>query len=107
MEANSRLAPILDILPAIPADIHVLKGRKTPREYRRLMLEPLPESDLLMLDEKGKKDPANEKSVRNPIAGWEMFFTDREEYKKQEDLLKELNPRRGFLTSYPLKKQRK
>lgn len=94
VEANSRLSPILDVLPVVPADRHVLGGRPIPRTPRRLYLNPIPGSDLLKLDEEVQNDP---------VAGWERFFTDRPKYVPQADLARELFPRRGFMRCYPVK----
>ena len=94
VEANSRLSPILDVLPVVPADRHVLGGRPIPRTPRRLYLHPIPGSDLLKLDEEVPNDP---------VAGWERFFTDRPKYLPQADLARELFPHRGFMRCYPVK----
>jgi hypothetical protein len=94
VEANSRLSPILDILPVVPADSHVLRGRPIPRTPRRLYLHPIPGSDLLKLDEEVANDP---------VAGWERFFTDRPKYAPVTDLSRELFPHRGFMRCYPVK----
>ena len=93
VEPNSRLSPLLDVLPVVPEDIIVIRGKGTPRTPRRLYLKPLDGSDLLRLEEAGD----------DPIAGWEKFFTDREKYASNADLKVELYPRRGFYSTYPLK----
>ena len=94
VEANSRLSPILNILPVVPEDIIAIRARPTPRVARRLYLYPMPGSELLKLEEGGADDP---------VAGWEKFFTDREKYTPSQDLKVELFPRRGFFSTYPVK----
>lgn len=93
VEPNSRLSPILNILPVLPEDSIVIRTQGTPRTPRRLYLDPIPGSDLLKLEE----------TPDNPIAGWERFFTDREKYARNPDLKIELFPRRGFFSTYPVK----
>ena len=93
VEPNSRLSPLLDVLPVVPEDIIVVRGRGTPRTPRRLNLKPIDGSDLLRLTETGT----------DPVGGWEEFFTDREKYAPSADLKVELFPRRGFYSTYPLK----
>jgi len=93
VEANSRLSPVLEILPVLPEDIIVIRARGTPRTPRRLDLKPPEESDVLkLIDTPG-----------DPKAGWEKFFTDREKYAAHPDLKVELFPRRGFFSAYPVK----
>ncbi len=94
-EADSRLSPILNVLPVIPEDIIVLQARPIPRTPRRLYLKPTPDSDVLNLEEGPPGD--------NPTAGWEKFFTNRERYAPDADVRKELNPARGFYSAYPVK----
>jgi hypothetical protein len=93
VEANSRLSPVLEILPVVPEDIIVIRARGTPRTPRRLYLTPPEGSDVLKLADSGD----------NPVAGWEKFFTDREKYVATADLKTELFPRRGFFSAYPVK----
>ncbi|MBX9623292.1 MAG: hypothetical protein K2X82_05720 [Gemmataceae bacterium] len=93
VEADSRLSPLLNILPVIPDDSIVIRARGTPRVPRRLYLRPIEGSDLLKLEESGD----------DPVGGWEKFFTDREKYAPSPDLRVELFPRRGFYQTYPLK----
>jgi hypothetical protein len=95
------LVPLLDILPVLPADIIARNIRPTPKTPRRLYLHPekIIGSDLLKLDDKVQDDP---------VAGWERFFTDRDRYARQTDFdpdgtPKELLPRRGFFSAYPVK----
>ncbi|QDU19506.1 hypothetical protein [Urbifossiella limnaea] len=93
VEPNSRLSPVLEVLPVVPEDIIVIRARGTPRTPRRLDLKPPEESDVLkLLDTPG-----------DPKAGWEKFFTDREKYVASPDLKVELYPRRGFFSAYPVK----
>ncbi len=94
---NAYLAAILDILPVIPDDIAVMKGRATPKNYRRLYLTPPVGSDLLRLDDAKKDDP---------IAGWEQYFNDEDTYTPNDDPLKEFYPHRGFYSVYPIKTKR-
>jgi hypothetical protein len=93
VEPNSRLSPILDILPVVPEDIIAVRVKGTPRTPRRLYFHPIEGSDLLKLED----------SAADPTAGWEKFFTDRDKYVQSPDLKVELFPRRGFYTTYPLK----
>ncbi|MDB5312305.1 MAG: hypothetical protein JWO38_6507 [Gemmataceae bacterium] len=93
VEPNSRLSPVLDILPVVPDDIIAIRVKGTPRTARRLYLHPIEGSDLLKLEE----------GTNDPVAGWEKFFTDREKYAPSPDLKVELFPRRGFFSTYPLK----
>lgn len=113
VEKDSRLQPILDILPVEPEDIIAVKIQAIARQPRRLYLTPIQTqgSDLLRLYEPPSRDPAEwteaekqraAKLAKDPIAGWELFFTDREQYERQEDKL-ELSPRRGFFSCYPVK----
>lgn len=96
IEENSRLDPVLKILPVQPADIIAQRIKPIPKTPRRLYLNPkaLIGSDLLKLDDKVQDDP---------IAGWERFFTDRDKYAQDPDLKVELFPARGFFSCYPLK----
>ena len=93
VEPNSRLSPILDVLPVVPDDIIAIRVKGTPRVPRRLYLHPIEGSDLLKLEE----------GTDDPVAGWEKFFTDRDKYAASPDLKVELFPRRGFFSTYPLK----
>ncbi|MCS6865658.1 MAG: hypothetical protein RMJ56_07305 [Gemmataceae bacterium] len=92
---NGNLVNLLEILPVIPADIVAQRIRPTPTTPRRLRLYPerIPGSELLKLDESVPNDP---------IAGWEPFFTDRDKYIPDPDWRKELFPRRGFFSAYPV-----
>ncbi|MBP3955139.1 VWA domain-containing protein [Gemmata sp. G18] len=96
VEKDSRLDPVLDVLPVQPADIIAVRFKGTPRTPRRLYLnsKAIIGSDLLKLDDKVADDP---------VAGWERFFTDREKYVPDGDLKSELFPARGFFSCYPLK----
>lgn len=96
VEDNSRLDPLLKILPVQPADIIAQRIKPIPTKPRRLYLNPkaIIGSDLLKLDDKVADDP---------VAGWERFFTDRERYAPDPDLKVELFPQRGFFSCYPLK----
>lgn len=91
---DARLKPIIDILPVLPEDSILLKTRPIPRTPRRLRLKPVADFDVLRLNDDKQDDP---------IAGWETFFTDREKYSKDADTKKELSPRRGMYSFYPLK----
>lgn len=93
IEANSRLSPVLEILPVVPEDSIVIRARGTPRTPRRLYLHPPEGSDVLKLADGGE----------DPIGGWEKFFTDREKYALSGDQKVELYPRRGFFNTYPVK----
>lgn len=100
-ENNGPLLPLLNVLPVIPDDIIAARIKSTPKTPRRLYLHPerILGSDLLKLDDKVPDDPK---------AGWERFFTDRDKYERLTDTdaegnLKELLPRRGFFSAYPVK----
>lgn len=97
-ETNSRLSPLLEILPVIPDDIVVQQVRPIPKTPRRLVFDPPKDSDLLKLDE----NPDNP----DPTAGWELFFTKREKFVPSEDKLRDLTPPRGFFSSYPVKEKK-
>jgi hypothetical protein len=101
VEPNSRLSPILEILPVIPDDVIAIKIRAIARTPRRLYLNPLPESDLLKLDDRDEAKKADQPN--DPIAGWERFFTDRDKYTPSPDEKVELYPHRGFFSCYPVK----
>ena len=117
VEPNSRLSPLLEVLPVVPDDVIAVKIKAVSRTPRRLYLKPydksvlpsftrvptyegpLPDSDLLKLDDgEGKKV-----AVDDPIAGWERFFTDRDNYTSNPDTKVELYPHRGFYSCYPVK----
>ena len=89
-----RLQPIVDVLPVLPEDIVVVKGRGIPREPRRLRLKPSPDFDVLKL----RDDRA---SVDDPIAGWESFFTGAD--KPDTKSLTYLKPKNGIFAYYPVK----
>lgn len=95
VEMNSRLDPLLGVLPVGPADIIAQRIKPIPKNPRRLYLnsKAILGSDLLKLDDKVKDDP---------VAGWEQFFTDRDKYVKDPDDKVELFPPRGFFSCYPL-----
>ncbi len=91
---DGRLKPMLDILPVIPDDVVLAGTRGVPRIPRRLKFDPKPTYDVLRLEE-GKPD--------DPVAGWEMFFTDREKLAQGENPKALVSPRRGFYSYYPVK----
>jgi hypothetical protein len=93
-EGNDRLKPLLDIFPVLPDDIVVRDLLRSSKYPRRLLLKPNPEFDVLKLDEDRPDDP---------VAGWELFFTGKEKYTPDADETKDLNPRRGFYSYYPVK----
>lgn len=105
VEANSRLSPVLDVLPVVPDDVIAVRIRTTPRTARRLYLNPLPASDLLKIDDPPVAEKVDGKEPENdPVAGWESFFTDRAKYADQtKDFKVEYFPRRGFFSCYPVK----
>ena len=92
---TGRLDPLLKVLPVQPADIIAQRIKPIPKHPRRLYLNPklIIGSDLLKLADKPADDP---------VAGWELFFTDRDKYAPDPDLKAELFPHRGFFSSYPL-----
>jgi hypothetical protein len=92
-DETNRLRPLLNILPVVPEDLVLIKGKGIPREPRRLLLKPSPESaDMLKLED-------------GPLetGGWEKFFTGKDEYKKSEVPGEDAHPRRGFFSYYPVK----
>jgi hypothetical protein len=91
---DGRLKPLLEMLPALPDDAIVLKTRPLSRTPRRLALRPNPDFDVLKLEETTTDDPT---------AGWERFFTGRERYTPDADQRKNLSPKRGFFSYYPVK----
>jgi hypothetical protein len=90
---KGRLKPLLEMLCALPDDVIVQKTRPIPRAPRRLRPVPNAEFDVLKLDD--TKD--------DPVAGWEKFFTGKENYQKDANLRAELTPKNGFYSYYPLK----
>ena len=109
-ESATRLLPILEILPVLPDDPVTISAQlPPPRTPRRLYLHPIPESDLLKLDEAAPAatDPKNPDpkgpAVGDPVAGWERFFTGRDKYVESKDDKVELYPTRGFFSCYPVK----
>lgn len=91
---DARLKPVIDILPALPEDIILLKTRPIPRSPRRLTLKPAADFDVLRLIDDRPDDP---------VAGWESFLTGKDKYVPDPDTRKNLNPTRGFFSYYPLK----
>ncbi len=102
---DSRLRPILEVLPVIPDDPIAIHAKlPPPRTLRRLYLHPLPESDLLKIeDTAGDEKKGDMPPTDDPIAGWEKFFTDRPKYIESKDDKVELFPKRGFYSCYPVK----
>jgi hypothetical protein len=94
-DESGRLKPLLDVMPVVPDDIILIKTRPVPRTPRRLLLKPNPEFDVLRLDDSAATD--------EPVAGWEPFFTGRDKFAPDEDPRKNLAPRRGFYSYYPVK----
>jgi hypothetical protein len=104
VEENSRLSPILDVLPCLPDDVIAVRIKRIPTIPRRLYLHAMPGSDLLKIDDPPQPEKADGKEPENdPIAGWERFFTNREKYAESKDFKVEFFPKRGFFSSYPLK----
>lgn len=92
-DETNRLRPLLNILPVVPEDLVLVRQRGIPREPRRLLLKPNPESaDLLKLED-GTLE----------TGGWEKFFSGKDEYKKSEVPGEDQHPRRGFFSYYPVK----
>ncbi|MBA4189634.1 MAG: hypothetical protein C0467_16740 [Planctomycetaceae bacterium] len=104
VEMNSRLSPILDILPVLPDDVIAVKIKAIPKTPRRLYMHPMPGSDLLKIDDPPPSEKKDGKEPENdPVAGWERFFTDQAKYAESKDYKTELFPRRGFFSCYPIK----
>jgi hypothetical protein len=101
IEPNSRLSPLLEILPVVPEDVIAIKIRAIARTPRRLYLNPIPDSDLLKIDD--RDDVKKSDQPDDPVAGWERFFTDRDRYSRVPDDKVELYPHRGFFSCYPVK----
>jgi hypothetical protein len=97
-DETGRLKPLLDILPVYPDDSVLLKSKGIPRTYRRLKLSPTTDSDLLKLDDEIPLPEADKAT-----AGWERFFTGRDKFIPSTVPGEDVNPRRGFLTYYPVK----
>jgi hypothetical protein len=95
---NGRLKPLLDILPVIPDDAVLLKSKGIPRTYRRLKLSPSTDADLLKLD-----DELPLSDAEKATAGWERYFSGRDKYTPSPVPGEDWNPKRGFLTYYPVK----
>jgi hypothetical protein len=93
VEEGGRLSALLEVLPVVPEDIIAVRIKSVPRTPRRLYLQPPPASELLKIDGTGD----------DLIGGWEQFFTDRAKYAADPDLRRELFPRRGFFSCYPVK----
>jgi hypothetical protein len=97
-EEEGRLKPILDILPVVPDDAVFLKSKGIPRTYRRLKFNPMADADLLRLDDEIPLPEADKAT-----AGWERFFTGRDKFTPSAVPGEDLNPKRGFLTHYPVR----
>jgi hypothetical protein len=93
-DEGGRLKPLLDVLPVVPDDVILVKARANPRTPRRLALKPNPDFDVLRLDDDKPDDPA---------AGWERYFTGRDDAKIDPDARHQLSPERGFYAYYPVK----
>ncbi|MGL4420200.1 MAG: hypothetical protein ACRCZF_06020, partial [Gemmataceae bacterium] len=93
-DEGGRLRPLLQIMPGLPEDVIVTKLRSSPRSPRRLLLKPNPDYDVLKLDDTVTEDP---------VAGWESFFTGTAKYVPNADNQKNLNPKNGIFSYYPLK----
>jgi hypothetical protein len=106
---GARLKPILDLLPVEPDDpVTIAAQLPAPRTPRRLYLHPIPDNDLLKIDDPPppeKKDGVEppKEPTNDPAAGWELYFTDRDKYVENKDDKVELFPRRGFFSCYPVK----
>ena len=93
-DETGRLKPALEMLCALPDDIILMQARPTPRSPRRVLIKPNADFDVLKLDDTVADDPT---------AGWERFFTGRDKYVPDADQKKNLNPKNGFFSYYPLK----
>jgi hypothetical protein len=93
-DEGGRLKPMLDLLPVLPDDIILVRTKPIPRTPRRLTFKPNPEYDVLRLEDDQEDDP---------IAGWEQFFSGRPKYVADPDSRRNLNPRRGMFSYYPVK----
>jgi hypothetical protein len=103
IEPNSRLSPLLEILPVLPEDVIAVKIRRIARTPRRLYLHPIGGSDLLKIDDQVSTAKKDGQADQDPIAGWERYFTDRDKYTFNPDSKIELFPHRGFYSCYPIK----
>jgi hypothetical protein len=92
-DESGRLRPLLQLLPVLPEDIILLRTRPIPRSPRRALLRPNPEWDVLKLDD----------AQDDPVAGWERFFTGQEKYVPDADPRKNLSPKNGFYSYYPIR----
>jgi hypothetical protein len=92
-DETNRLRPLLNILPIVPEDLVLIKGKGIPREPRRVLLKPSAESPEMLKLEDGTIE----------TGGWEKFFTGKDEYRKSEVPGEDSHPRRGFYSFYPVK----
>ena len=96
---GTRLLPILEILPALPDDPVTISGQLPPPRFpRRLYMHPIPDNDLLKIDDPppvDKKDAKEKEPANDPIAGWELYFTNRDKYVENKDDKIELYPSAG------------
>ena len=93
-DEGGRLKPLLELLPVLPDDIILLKTRSVPRTPRRLLLTPNPDFDVLRLAD-GEGD--------DPTAGWEPYFTGRDELPAGADVRSLTSPEDGIYGFYPVK----
>lgn len=93
-DEGGRLKPLLQLLPVLPEDVILLRTRPIPRTPRRVTMKPSPDWDVLKLDDAVADDP---------VAGWERFFTGKDKYVPDGDAAKNLNPKNGFFSYYPVK----
>lgn len=92
-DESGRLRPLLQLLPVLPEDIIFIRTRPIPRSPRRVLIRPNPDWDVLKLED----------TLPQPDAGWERFYTGRDKYTPDDDQQKNLNPKRGFYSYYPIK----
>jgi hypothetical protein len=92
-DESGRLKPLLQLMPVLPEDIILLRTRPIPRTPRRVLLKPSPDWDVLKLED----------AEADPVAGWERFFTGKDKYVPDQDQRKNLNPKHGFFSYYPVR----
>ncbi|MCX7664558.1 MAG: hypothetical protein N2112_03330 [Gemmataceae bacterium] len=95
-DAN-KMTPLLDILPVVPGDPDLDAAKRDPTKFWRLEFENLGvNTDYMIIDDKLAEVKSN-----RPDAGWDLFFTGREDYDPKATV------RRGFYGCFPLREVKK
>ncbi len=94
---NEKMGPLLDILPVVPGDPDLDAAKRDPTKFWRLEFENLGvNTDYMIIDDKLAEVKSN-----RPDAGWDLFFTGREDYDAKATV------RRGFYGCFPLREVKK